>query len=134
MKNYYFTSRLFILVGIIIALFALSYYFEALFQLRLEGGADSNRAAIGARVQVTTPDGVTQTQEVGGGYGHFGAQNDTVLHFGLGTSCDAEVTVRWPNRDLTEETFSIVSGYRYEVPQGGTATAIVEEQDAPVGN
>ena len=103
-------------------------------QLRLEGGPGSNRAAIGARVEVTTPDGVTQTQEVGGGYGHYGAQNDTVLHFGLGTECGAEVTVRWPDRDLTEETFGVVSGYRYEVPQGGEPSALVENPDSASGN
>ncbi len=93
-------------------------------QVRLEGGENTNRAAIGARVEVTTPDGVTQTQEVGGGYGHYGAQNDTVLHFGLGTECEASVTVRWPDRALTEESFELVSGYRYDVAQGGEALPV----------
>jgi len=86
-------------------------------QLRLEGGEGSNRAAIGARVTVTA-GGVTQTQEVGGGYGHYGAQNDLVLHFGLGTACDAEITVRWPDADLTEQSFTVVAGHRFEVTQG----------------
>ncbi|MEC9073045.1 MAG: CRTAC1 family protein, partial [Myxococcota bacterium] len=64
-------------------------------QLRLKGAAGTNAAAIGARVQVTA-GGVTQTREVDGGYGKGGFQNGLVLHFGLGTACDAEVSVRWP--------------------------------------
>jgi hypothetical protein len=41
---------------------------------------------IGTRVELTA-GGVTQMQEVSGGYGHFGIQNDTALHFGLGDVC-----------------------------------------------
>ncbi|MEM9694951.1 MAG: CRTAC1 family protein, partial [Myxococcota bacterium] len=87
-------------------------------QLHLGGGAGTNRAAIGARVTVAANDGTVQVQEVGGGHGHFGAQDDLTLHFGLGAACEAEVTVRWPDRALTEQSFTVVSGYRYEVEQG----------------
>jgi len=86
-------------------------------QVRLEGGAGTNRAAIGARVSVTAGD-VTQTQEVDGGHGHYGAQKDLVLHFGLGAACEADVTVRWPDADLTTETMTLPSGYRFRVAQG----------------
>ena len=86
-------------------------------QVRLEGGEGTNRAAIGARVTVAAGD-VTQTQEVDGGHGHYGAQKDMVLHFGLGAACEAEVTVRWPNADLTTETMTLPSGYRFRVVQG----------------
>ncbi|MEQ9318919.1 MAG: ASPIC/UnbV domain-containing protein, partial [Polyangiaceae bacterium] len=79
----------------------------------------TNRAAIGARVTVAGEDGVVQTQEVDGGHGHYGAQKDLTLHFGLGEACRAEVTVRWPNASLTTQTFELVSGYRYELVQGG---------------
>ena len=85
-------------------------------QLALEGVA-ANRAAIGARVTVTA-GGVTQTQDIGGGYGHYGAQQDLTLHFGLGTACEADVTVRWPDSDLSEQTFTVGGGYRYWVAQG----------------
>jgi hypothetical protein len=85
-------------------------------QLALEG-TTANRSAIGARVSVTA-GGVTQTQELGGGYGHYGAQQDLTLHFGLGTACDAEVTVRWPDTSLTEQSFTVGGGYRYHVVQG----------------
>lgn len=87
-------------------------------QLALEGGEGTNRAAIGARVRVTTPDGVTRTLEVDGGHGLFGAQRDRVLHFGLGPSCEAEVEVRWPDTTLTTETFRVTSGHRFRVVQG----------------
>ncbi len=85
-------------------------------QLSLEG-VTANRAAIGARVTVSA-GGVTQTQDIGGGYGHYGAQQDLTLHFGLGTACEAEVTVRWPDSDLSEQSFTVGGGYRYHVVQG----------------
>jgi enediyne biosynthesis protein E4 len=88
-------------------------------QLSLEGGAGSNRSAIGARVTVEA-GGVTQTQEVGGGHGHYGIQHDTTLHFGLGSACTAQVTVRWPDRPLTTQTFTLGSGLRYRLLQGET--------------
>jgi enediyne biosynthesis protein E4 len=86
-------------------------------QVALSGGEGSNRSAIGARVTVEA-GGIMQTQEVGGGFGHYGIQNDTVLHFGLGTACEATVTVRWPDAALTTESATLVSGYRYEWEQG----------------
>jgi len=86
-------------------------------QLRLEGAPGTNRAAIGARVQVTA-GGVTQTQEVDGGHGRYTTQRDLTLHFGLGAECEAEVTVRWPDQALTTQTFAVQAGYRYGVQQG----------------
>ncbi len=85
-------------------------------QLELES-LIANRKAVGARVQVTA-NGFTQTQEISGGYGHYGAQNDHTLHFGLGESCSAEVTIRWPDADLTEEHFTLDHGKRYLIKQG----------------
>jgi hypothetical protein len=92
-------------------------------QVKLEGGAGTNRAAIGARVSVQA-DGLTRTQEVDGGHGRFGTQNDLVLHFGLGEACEAEVTVRWPDRDLTTETRTLAAGYRYHWVQGASPSAL----------
>lgn len=74
-----------------------------LVRVKLVGGGSgkSNRAGIGARVTVKTSKG-TQTQEVSGGYGHFGLQHDTVLSFGLGDVCQIdEISVRWPNGQKT---------------------------------
>lgn len=92
-------------------------------RLKLEGGAGTNRAAIGARVRVTA-GGVTQTQEVGGGYGHVGIQGDLTLHFGLGAACDVDrVEIRWPDQALTTEVFENVRGnYLVRVTQGADLT------------
>ncbi len=86
-------------------------------QLRLAGGDGTNAAAIGARVSVTA-NGVTQTQDVDGGHGHYGNQDDLVLTFGLGGACEADVTVRWPDSGLSEQSFTVGGGYRYRVDQG----------------
>lgn len=41
---------------------------------------------VGTRVEVDA-GGLTQAQEVSGGYGHMGIVNDVALHFGLGDAC-----------------------------------------------
>jgi hypothetical protein len=100
-------------------------------QLTLEGGPYTNRSAIGARVTVTTPDGVSRTQEVGGGHGHYGIQHDLTLHFGLGANCEADVTVRWPDAELSSQTVKVVSGYRFALTQGeDPVVAGTEEETA----
>ncbi len=86
-------------------------------QLHLIGGAGTNRAAIGARVTVEA-GGIKQVRDVGGGFGHYGAQDDLVVHVGLGAACTAKVTVRWPNAALTTETFELPAGHRFDVTQG----------------
>ena len=92
-------------------------------QIDLEGGEGTNRAAIGARVKVSAA-GVTQTQEVDGGHGHYGIQKERVLHFGLGIACEAEVTVRWPDAPLTTETWTLPAGYRFHWNQGQVPVVI----------
>jgi hypothetical protein len=91
-------------------------------QLDLEGTGGSNRDAIGALVTVTA-DGVTQSQQVLAGFGHYGAQSERVLHFGLGTACEAEVTVRWPDAAGTTETFTLPAGHRLKLVQGEAPSA-----------
>ncbi len=96
-------------------------------QLKLVQTEGTNTAAIGARVTVKAViDGeeVTQIREVSGGFGHFGIQDDLVQTIGIGDACEAEVTVRWPVGDLPEQTYSLVAGHRFELVQGGNATAI----------
>ena len=64
-------------------------------EFALEGSA-SNRSAIGAAVRVFW-NGQQQVQEVSGGSG-FCAQNDRVVHFGLGkTAAVDRVEIRWPS-------------------------------------
>jgi len=75
---------------------------------------------------VSTADGVSCIYEIGGGHGYYGAQQDLVLHFGLGTQCEADVTVRWPDAALSVQTFKVLSGYRFLVTQGQDPVAIVD--------
>jgi hypothetical protein len=85
--------------------------------LRAPDSPAINASAVGARITIKA-GGVTQTREVGGGYGHYGAQDDMTVHVGLGTACDAEVTVRWPDADLTTDHFTLEAGRRYLVEPG----------------
>ncbi|MFT3766962.1 MAG: CRTAC1 family protein [Minicystis sp.] len=87
--------------------------------VRLIGGPGTNRAAIGARVTVKAGD-ITQMKDVEGGHGHYGMQDDLALLFGLGGACEADVTIRWPNAELTTETVHLLAGYRYVIEQGKT--------------
>ncbi|MGK7895132.1 MAG: CRTAC homolog protein [Xenococcus sp. (in: cyanobacteria)] len=64
-------------------------------------GIQSNRDAIGARVLVTTADGVTQVREQNGGL-HVFAQNSSRLHFGLGTNeIIQQIEVQWPSGETS---------------------------------
>jgi hypothetical protein len=59
-------------------------------------GANSNRSAIGARVEVHW-NGRRQVQEVSGGNG-FSSQNQRRLHYGLGAATTVDrVVIRWPS-------------------------------------
>jgi hypothetical protein len=92
-------------------------------QVKLIGAEGTNRAAIGARVTVQASD-ITQVLEVGGGHGHYGVQHSMVQHFGLGAACEASVTVRWPDENLSEQTFVLRAGQRYIWTQGQQPIAV----------
>ncbi len=94
-------------------------------EIEVVGGEGSNAGAVGARVRVTA-DGVTQTQEVEGGHGHYGSQLSRVLHFGLGGACTAEVNVRWPNAEQSEATLTVPAGYRVRILPGGTPEIVAD--------
>jgi hypothetical protein len=61
----------------------------------LLNGVRSNRSAIGARV-VARYGGRTQAQELTA-QSSFYSTNDRRLHFGLGASKLADLTIRWPS-------------------------------------
>ncbi len=84
--------------------------------LELIGGGQVNRDAVGARAYLTTPDGLTQMQEVING-SSLGAGNELTLYFGLGQEARADVTIRWP--DGTQQTLSAVrADQRYRLQYG----------------
>lgn len=87
-------------------------------QLDLQGAEGSNRGAVGARVKVTAGE-VTQTFEVGGGYGHYGAQNPRVVHAGLGRECTATVEIAWPEVPFVSESYEVTAGHRFRIVRGG---------------
>ena len=90
-------------------------------QLRLHGKGEgfSNGAAIGAKVTVIQ-GGVRQTQEVSGGYGHFGLQHDTMLTFGLGATCGIDaIEVRWPDKAKTVQRYEgVVANHVVDIVEG----------------
>ena len=81
--------------------------------IELVGDGPVNRDAVGARVYVTTGNGITQMQEVINGSSVM-AGNDLALNFGLGPERRAEVRIRWPNG--SEQVFENVrAGQRYRI-------------------
>lgn len=103
--------------------------------LRLVGnGVDTNRAAIGAKVTVTA-GGRSVTREVQGGYGHFGQQNDLVVHVGVAgcTTLDA-ITVQWPNRAHAQEVWRNLPADAFvELHQGDPRAYHANDLTRPTG-
>ncbi len=87
--------------------------------LRL-AGTQSNRSAIGARVQVTAGSR-TQIAEVRSG-GSYLSQNDLRLHFGLGSAVEAaRIEIAWPRGTMQ----------RLEHIKADRVVAIQEPKDSP---
>lgn len=80
-------------------------------------GSTHNRMGIGAKVTVTDTAGVVRTRWMQPWTG-FQSQNDSILHFGLGSAKPATMTVRW-QENMTEQTVQI---------EAGTKTITVKEQ------
>ena len=87
-------------------------------------GSKSNRAAIGARMSITTSQ-FTQIDEVRGG-GSYNSTNDTRLHFGLGPEAVLKkVDVLWPSG--TRQSFSdLPADALYEITEGQPIRKIKE--------
>jgi len=59
--------------------------------------ANTNFQGVGAKVYATTPDGVVQLREQGGGM-HRATQNHMRLHFGLGANTEVDLLeIHWPS-------------------------------------
>ncbi|MFQ5616761.1 MAG: CRTAC1 family protein, partial [Anaerolineales bacterium] len=60
-------------------------------------GKKSNRLGIGARVELTAPDGLYQMREMNGGIHNF-SQDEMLLTFGLGWRTSiSQLTIYWPS-------------------------------------
>jgi hypothetical protein len=87
-------------------------------------GGKSNRAAIGARVTVTTPT-MSQVAEVSAGSGYL-SSNDQRLHFGLGPEARiAKVVVRWPAGG-SDEFHDLAADSIYSITEGSAIQEIAK--------
>ena len=79
-------------------------------------GAKSNRMAIGARVKLVA-SGMTQSDEVHSG-GSYLSQNDTRVHFGLGSTKKIDrIEIRWPS-GAVETLTDLAADQFYSVLEG----------------
>ncbi|MFT5291779.1 MAG: hypothetical protein ACI8PQ_002444 [Planctomycetota bacterium] len=81
-------------------------------------GTDTNHAAIGTVVRVTS-GGMTQMRRVSGGDSAH-SQSDLILHFGVGTADTVSVTISWP------------SGTVQAFPAVGTNDLVLIDEDAGI--
>jgi hypothetical protein len=84
-------------------------------------GVQSNSRGIGARVTVTSTNGMSFRQNNGGGGGEYASQSSEPLHFGIGSAIAATVEVRWPSGVV-----DLVS------PVAADSTSTVLEGSAPI--
>jgi hypothetical protein len=84
-------------------------------------GMRSNRDGIGATVRLTSGS-ATQVREVKAGSSYLG-QNDTRVHFGMGTAATADrLEIRWPS-GTTDTLASVAANQIVTVTEGQGATA-----------
>src|SRR5262249_21215226 len=92
-------------------------------------GTKSNRAAIGARVTVTTSS-MTQIDEVRAG-GSYNSTNDWRLHFGLGSDATMiKVEVSWPSGEK-QEFHDLAADKIYEMKEGEAPKPIATLPNLP---
>jgi len=93
-------------------------------------GTTVNRDGIGAKVWVTTPDGVTQLRERHGSY-HRWSQDHKRLHFGLGGNASiTQLHVSWPDGS-TDTWIDIAPDQVYKATQGGAVEPVVFSEPKP---
>jgi len=64
-------------------------------------GKSTNRSAIGSRVNLTTPNGITQSREVSGGKGAT-EQDMLPVHFGVGKEKVADIKITWTDGSVCD--------------------------------
>ncbi|MEO6954403.1 MAG: CRTAC1 family protein [Polyangia bacterium] len=82
-------------------------------------GTTASRQGIGARVRVTAGC-LTQTREINGGKGTFGASDPAYAHFGLGTASRVdEIEIRWATTPPeVQKLYNVAVDQFLEVTQG----------------
>jgi len=85
-------------------------------------GVTSNKNGIGARIELTTPDGVTQYFEVRSG-SSLGGGDDLGAYFGLGSNGSiSNVTIKWPSGTV-QDLGSIGINQRTKIVESGVAVS-----------
>ncbi len=80
-------------------------------------GVKSNRAAIGARVEIIDDEGMLHVDEVNAGSG-YASMNSLVLHFGLGQAENVQSgRIIWPSGQR-QELESLQGGFYYKIIEG----------------
>ncbi len=83
-------------------------------------GTISNRDAIGSRLSLTTPDGITQIRDINSGPTHGGGDY-RAAYFGMGGNTSGELKIIWPTGEI-QEVGTLSSGFHHFI-----------ENDDPVG-
>ncbi len=81
-------------------------------------GVQSNGRGIGARVTVTSSNGLAYRQNNGGGGGEYASQGSEPLHFGLGAATSATVVVNWPS-GVVDNLLGVQADQIITVTEGG---------------
>ncbi len=89
-------------------------------------GIQSNTAAIGARVIVTTTSPArTQIREISTRTG-YGSANSLIAHFGLGTATTiANIQVKWPSSGIIQNLPNVTSNQLITIKEDNTPPAVV---------
>ena len=91
--------------------------------IELVGEAPINHDAVGARVYITTANGITQMQDVISGSSVM-AGNDLAQYFGIGEERSANVRIRWPNGE-EQLIQNVKADQRYIIQYGETALQVL---------
>jgi tetratricopeptide (TPR) repeat protein len=91
---------------------------------------ESGRTAIGARVELTSTDGVKYLRTLHCGQGYL-AQSSSRLHFGLGAAAVQKISVRWPGGAL-EEFSGATAGGAFTLVEGTAVARIAQATSAQI--
>ncbi len=86
-------------------------------------GVQSNGQGIGARVTVTSSNGMSYRQNNGGGGGEQASEGSEPLHFGIGSAVDATVEVKWPSGTVDTMT-QVAANSTLDIVEGSAENAI----------
>ncbi len=91
-------------------------------------GVQSNKRGIGARVTVIHDGVIAFRENNGGGGGEWGSQGDGPMHFGIGSSSTATVTIVWPS-GIVDLLPSVPSNTFLSITEGSSPGPPVKAQN-----